>query len=108
MKRRPKHPFQADNASAPATDANAILLIKIWLVGISPTEWRRVLVSTTFTLRELHGVIQVVMAGKAFTSTIFIYARRAMARGEWRHRRRMWRWHRGGSARVLVSPTSTT
>ena len=61
MKRRPKHPFQADNASAPATDANAILLIKIWLVGISPTEWRRVLVPTTFTLRELHGVIQVVM-----------------------------------------------
>jgi hypothetical protein len=61
MKRRPKHPLQADDASAPAADANAILQIKVWLVGISPMVWRRVLVPTTFTLRELHGVIQVVM-----------------------------------------------
>jgi hypothetical protein len=61
MKRRPKHPLQADDASAPATDANAILQIKVWLVGISPMVWRRVLVPTTFTLRELHGVIQVMI-----------------------------------------------
>jgi hypothetical protein len=61
MKRRPKHPLQADDALAPATDADAILQIKVWLVGISPMVWRRVLVPAAFTLRELHGVIQVVM-----------------------------------------------
>jgi hypothetical protein len=42
-------------------DATAILQIKVWLTGISPMVWRRVLVSTAFTLRELHGVIQVAM-----------------------------------------------
>ena len=35
--------------------------IKVWLVGISPMVWRRVLVPTNFALRELHGVIQVAM-----------------------------------------------
>jgi hypothetical protein len=45
----------------PAADAAAILLVKFWLTGISPMVWRRVLVPTSFTLRELHGVIQVAM-----------------------------------------------
>jgi hypothetical protein len=35
--------------------------IKVWLFGISPMVWRRVLVSSTRTLRELHGVIQAAM-----------------------------------------------
>jgi len=35
--------------------------IKIWLLGISPMVWRRVLVPSTRTLRELHGIIQVAM-----------------------------------------------
>ncbi|WP_408845058.1 IS1096 element passenger TnpR family protein, partial [Acidiphilium multivorum] len=30
--------------------------IKVWLHGISPMVWRRVLVPSTLTLRELHGV----------------------------------------------------
>lgn len=34
---------------------------KIWLKGVSPMIWRRVLVPTSMTLRELHGVFQVVM-----------------------------------------------
>ena len=38
-----------------------ILQIKMRLVGISPMIWRRVLVPASFTLRELHGVIQVAM-----------------------------------------------
>ena len=46
---------------AAAEGGDAILQVKVWLVGISPMVWRRVLVPTTFTLRELHGVIQVVM-----------------------------------------------
>ncbi len=46
--------------------------VKVWLLGISPMVWRRVLVPDTCTLHELHGVIQVAMgeaskgsAGKA-------------------------------------------
>ena len=35
--------------------------VKVWLLGISPMVWRRVLVPDTCTLRELHGVIQVAM-----------------------------------------------
>ncbi|QRM35462.1 plasmid pRiA4b ORF-3 family protein [Microvirga sp. VF16] len=34
---------------------------KVWLLGISPMVWRRVQVPATMTLRELHGVFQVVM-----------------------------------------------
>jgi hypothetical protein len=58
MKRRPKHPVLEDNL---ATDSATILQIKVWLTGISPMVWRRVLVPASFTLRELHGVIQVAM-----------------------------------------------
>jgi hypothetical protein len=61
MRRRPKYPLQAEKALASTTDAEAILQVKVWLVGISPMAWRRVLVPVTFTLRELHGVIQGVM-----------------------------------------------
>lgn len=35
--------------------------MKVWLQGISPMIWRRLLVPTNCTLRELHGVIQVAM-----------------------------------------------
>ena len=35
--------------------------VKVWLLGISLMVWRRVLVSSTCTLGELHGVIQVAM-----------------------------------------------
>jgi Plasmid pRiA4b ORF-3-like protein len=58
MKRRPKPPVPEEN---PAVGGDAILQIKVWLTGISPMMWRRVLVPTTFTLRELHGVIQLAM-----------------------------------------------
>ena len=58
MKRRPKPLIPEENLAA---DTAAILQIKIWLTGISPMVWRRVLVPTSFTLRELHGVIQVAM-----------------------------------------------
>ncbi len=39
--------------------------IKVWLLGVSPMVWRRVLVPASFTLRELHGVIQVAMGWEA-------------------------------------------
>ena len=35
--------------------------IKVWLLGINPMVWRRVLVLDTCTLREPHGMIQVAM-----------------------------------------------
>lgn len=40
-----------------AVAADAELQVKVWLVGISPMVWRRILVPARFTLRELHGVI---------------------------------------------------
>ena len=62
MKRRPKQTPVEDSGGAPsATAAEAVLQIKVWLIGISPMVWRRVLVPAAFTLRELHGVIQVAM-----------------------------------------------
>lgn len=38
-----------------------ILQLKVRLFGISPMVWRRVLVPSSITLRELHGVLQVAM-----------------------------------------------
>jgi Plasmid pRiA4b ORF-3-like protein len=61
--------------SEPAADAATVLQVKVWLVGISPTVWRRVLVPATCTLRELHGVIQVVMGREG----IHLYAFRLRA-----------------------------
>lgn len=61
MKRRLKPPVAAAPSSEAVVDAEAVLQVKVWLVGISPMVWRRVLVPASFTLRELHGVIQVTM-----------------------------------------------
>src|SRR5471032_2293957 len=58
MKRRPKPPIPEETLAA---NAAAILQIKVWLTGISPMVWRRVLVPSSVTFRELHGVIQVAM-----------------------------------------------
>ena len=38
-----------------------IFQVKLRLFGISPMIWRRVLVSSSTTLRELHGIFQVAM-----------------------------------------------
>jgi hypothetical protein len=59
MKRRSKPLVPKENLAA---DADAILQVKFWLTGISPMVWRRVLVSATFTLRELHGVTRLLLA----------------------------------------------
>ena len=42
-------------------DAPEIVQLKVWLHGISPMVWRRLLVPGACTLRELHGVLQVAM-----------------------------------------------
>ncbi len=41
--------------------ANALLQLKVWLLTISPMVWRRLLVPAGYSLRELHGAIQVAM-----------------------------------------------
>jgi hypothetical protein len=41
--------------------SDAWATLKVRLLDISPMIWRRVLVPASFTLRELHGVIQVAM-----------------------------------------------
>jgi len=51
-----------DPGTKPAgPDAVGAVQVKVWLLGISPMVWRRLLVPDTCTLRELHGVIQVAM-----------------------------------------------
>ena len=45
----------------PETPSGPILQVKMRLVGISPMIWRRVLLPVSWTLEELHGVIQAAM-----------------------------------------------
>jgi hypothetical protein len=61
MKRQSKLPRVEEKPSPAMADGDAILQVKVWLAGISPMIWRRVLVPATFTLREFHGVIEVAM-----------------------------------------------
>jgi hypothetical protein len=39
----------------PASDGDPLVQMKVWLLGVSPMVWRRVLVPADCTLRELHG-----------------------------------------------------
>jgi hypothetical protein len=81
MKRRPKPSVPEENTSTPTADAEGVLQVKVWLVGISPMVWRRVLVPTTFTLRELHGVIQVTMGWEGIH--LYDFHLRAARYGSW-------------------------
>jgi Plasmid pRiA4b ORF-3-like protein len=81
MKRRPKSPGSEEKSSVPAADAATILQVKFWLTGISPMVWRRVLVPTNFTLRELHGVIQVAMGWEGIH--LYDFHLRAVRYGSW-------------------------
>jgi hypothetical protein len=81
MKRRPRQFLAEDGDGAPPPDAEAVLQIKVWLIGISPMVWRRLLVPAAFTLRELHGVIQVTMGWEGFH--LFQFCLRAVRDGSW-------------------------
>jgi hypothetical protein len=81
MKRRPKSAVPEENPLAPAADAATILQVKFWLTGISPMVWRRVLVPSSFTLRELHGVIQVAMGWEGIH--LYEFELRATHYGSW-------------------------
>ena len=81
MKRRSKSAVPEETPLAPAADATAILQVKFWLTGISPMVWRRVLVPAAFTLRELHGVIQIVMGWEGIH--LYDFHLRASHYGSW-------------------------
>jgi hypothetical protein len=78
MTRRPK---QSPSAETPAADADAILQIKVWLLDVSPMVWRRLLVPSSYTLRELHGVIQVAMGWEGVH--LYDFELRAARYGSW-------------------------
>ncbi len=50
-----------DNPASAIAETDEIAQVKVWLLGVSPLVWRRVLVPARCTLRELHGVLQVAM-----------------------------------------------
>ena len=55
--------------------------VKVWLLGISPMVWRRVLVPSTCTLGELHGVIQVAMGWEGIH--LYQFCLRSARYGAW-------------------------
>ena len=80
MNRRPQRLPTEDNGNAPLLpDAEAVFQIKVWLIGISPMVWRRVLLPATCTLRDLHGVIQVAMGWEG--THLFQFCLRAVRYG---------------------------
>ena len=66
---------------AAAADGAESVQIKVWLLGISPMVWRRVLVPSTCTLHELHGVIQVAMGWEGVH--LYQFCLRAARSGSW-------------------------
>ncbi len=70
----------SSSASAPEI-SGTIMQFKVWLLGLSPMVWRRVHVPATFTLRQLHGVIQVAMGWEGVH--LFQFRLRAIRYGSW-------------------------
>ncbi len=62
-------------------DEAEIVQIEFWLLGISPMMWRRVLVPSGTTLRELHGVIQVAMGWQGIH--LYQFRLRSARYGSW-------------------------
>jgi hypothetical protein len=80
----PKRPSRKPPSPRLPTEENGVVQLKVWLLGISPMVWRRLLVPSTCTLRELHGVIQVAMGWEG----IHLYLwRRAKMNGPTRNHR---------------------
>src|SRR3954462_6963848 len=65
----------------PSTGPEAIVQIKVWLLGVNPMVWRRVLVPNTCTLRELHGAIQVAMGWECIH--LYQFCLRTARYGSW-------------------------
>jgi hypothetical protein len=72
-------PCRQKNLAPSVTDA--IVQVKVWLLGVSPMVWRRLLVSSGCTLRELHGVFQVAMGWEGIH--LYQFCLRAARYGSW-------------------------
>jgi hypothetical protein len=81
MKRRPKQVLQEESPALVASDGDPLVQIKVWLLGVSPMVWRRVLVPADCTLRELHGVFQVAMGWEGIH--LYQFRLRAARYGSW-------------------------
>ena len=68
-------------AEPPSPDAPGVVQVKVWLLGISPMVWRRLLVPAACTLRELHGVIQVAMGWEGIH--LYQFCLRSRRYGSW-------------------------
>src|SRR4051794_18899617 len=81
--RAPKQTRPVIETASSAADAGAaeIVQVKVWLLGISPMVWRRVLVPNTCTLRELHGAIQVAMGWEGIH--LYQFCLRTARYGSW-------------------------
>ncbi len=55
--------------------------VKVWLLRISPMVWRRLVVPSAFTLRELHGTIQVAMGWEGIH--LYQFCLRSRRYGSW-------------------------
>jgi hypothetical protein len=68
MKRRLTLPLSRGPSAPSAADANAIVQVKVWLLGITPMVWWRVLVPSGWVRRpiraKVHGsVLHVMLCG---------------------------------------------
>ncbi len=59
--KRARRTTRARGDTATSEDEVFALQFRIWLKDVSPMVWRRVQVLSTISLREFHGVLQVVM-----------------------------------------------
>lgn len=73
--------MSSENPTPSASGGDVIAQIKVWLHGISPMVWRRVLVPGNVTLRELHGVLQVAMGWESIH--LYQFCLRAACYGSW-------------------------
>jgi hypothetical protein len=65
----------------PVPEVVGVMQVKVWLLGISPMVWRRVLVRDTCSLRELHGAIQVAMGWEGHH--LYQFCLRSKRYGSW-------------------------
>jgi hypothetical protein len=77
----PKQSSRTKPPVPPPTEENGVVQLKVWLLGISPMVWRRLLVPSACTLHELHGIIQVAMGWEGFH--LYQFCLRAAHYGSW-------------------------
>ena len=67
--------------SLPAESTGGAVQLKVWLHGISPMVWRRLLMPSTCSLRAVHGIVQVATGWEGIHLYQFCF--RAQRLGSW-------------------------